>query len=328
MKGISYSRYGGPETLAHGDVRDPRVGPDSVLVKVRAAAVNPVDWKCREGYLDGLIEPVFPVVPGWDVAGVVVQPGASVTEFAVGDEVIGYVREDFLSRGTFAEYVAAPVRTLARKPRNLTWEAAAGLPLVGLTAYQVLTGVLQVKRDETVLVHAAAGGVGSIAVQLARHLGARVIGTASEHNHDFVRGLGGEPVAYGDGLMERVRGLAPEGVNVAFDTVGGDALKASANLLAPEGRLVSIADPDVVDYGGRYYFVRPDAGDLLRLSELAEQGVVSVHVSETFPLERAADAHRLNQEGRTRGKIVVTVDWDTEEASAPDGLWQEREQAE
>ncbi|MGW4542659.1 NADP-dependent oxidoreductase [Streptomyces chartreusis] len=328
MKGISYSRYGGPETLAYGDVRDPRVGPDSVLVKVRAAAVNPVDWKCREGYLDGLIEPVFPVVPGWDVAGVVVQPGASVTEFAVGDEVIGYVREDFLSRGTFAEYVAAPVRTLARKPRNLTWEAAAGLPLVGLTAYQVLTGVLQVKRDETVLVHAAAGGVGSIAVQLARHLGARVIGTASEHNHDFVRGLGGEPVAYGDGLMERVRGLAPEGVNVAFDTVGGDALKASANLLAPEGRLVSIADPDVVDYGGRYYFVRPDAGDLLRLSELAEQGVVSVHVSETFPLERAADAHRLNQEGRTRGKIVVTVDWDTEEAPAPDGLWQEPERAE
>ncbi|MEV8428126.1 NADP-dependent oxidoreductase [Streptomyces sp. HUAS 31] len=328
MKGISYSRYGGPETLAYGDVRDPRVGPDSVLVKVRAAAVNPVDWKCREGYLDGLIEPVFPVVPGWDVAGVVVQPGASVTEFAVGDEVIGYVREDFLSRGTFAEYVAAPVRTLARKPRNLTWEAAAGLPLVGLTAYQVLTGVLQVKRDETVLVHAAAGGVGSIAVQLARHLGARVIGTASEHNHDFVRGLGGEPVVYGEGLMERVRGLAPEGVNVAFDTVGGDALKASADLLAPEGRLVSIADPDVVDYGGRYYFVRPDAADLLRLSELAEQGVVSVHVSETFPLERAADAHRLNQEGRTRGKIVVTVDWDTEEASPPDGLWQEREQAE
>ncbi|TXS45754.1 NADP-dependent oxidoreductase [Streptomyces sp. uw30] len=322
MKGISYSSYGGPDSLRFGDLRDPRVGPDSVLVKVRAAAVNPVDWKCREGYMDRMLEPVFPVVPGWDVSGVVVQPGVSVTEFGVGDEVIGYVREDFLSRGTFAEYVAAPVRTLARKPRNLTWEAAAGLPLVGLAAYQVLTKVLQVKRDETVLVHAAAGGVGSIAVQLARHLGARVIGTASERNHDFVRGLGGEPVAYGDGLTERVRGLAPEGVTAAFDTVGGDALKASANLLAPEGRLVSIADPDVFDYGGRYYFVRPDAEDLLRLSELAEEGVVAVHVSETFPLERAADAHRLNQEGRTRGKIVVTVDWDTEEAVAPEGLWQ------
>jgi NADPH:quinone reductase-like Zn-dependent oxidoreductase len=312
MKAISYSRYGGPEVLAFGEVRDPVVGPDAVLVKVRAAAVNPVDWKAREGYLDPVLAPVFPVVPGWDLAGVVVRPGVAVSEFDVGDEVIGYVREDFLSRGTFAEYVAAPLRTLAPKPRNLTWEEAAGLPLVGLTAYQVLRRVLEVKRGETVLVHAAAGGVGSIAVQLGIHLGARVIGTASEANHDFVRGLGGEPVTYGEGLGERVRGLAPEGVDAVFDTVGGDALKVSANLLAPEGRLVSIADNEVVNYGGRYYFVRPDAEDLRRLSALAEQGVVSVHVDETFPLERAADAHRLNQEGRTRGKIVVTVDWESD----------------
>ncbi|MGC5039363.1 NADP-dependent oxidoreductase [Streptomyces sp. DT190] len=308
MKAISYSRYGGPEVLAFGEVRDPVVGPDAVLVKVRAAAVNPVDWKAREGHLDSILAPVFPVVPGWDVSGVVVRPGPAVSEFDVGDEVIGYVREDFLSRGTFAEYVAAPLRTLARKPRNLSWEEAAGLPLVGLTAYQVLRRMLEVKRGETVLVHAAAGGVGSIAVQLGTHLGARVIGTASESNHDFVRGLGGEPVTYGEGLAERVRGLAPEGVDAVFDTVGGDALKVSANLLAPEGRLVSIADNEVVNYGGRYYFVRPDAEDLRRLSELAEQGVVSVHVDETFPLERAAEAHRLNEQGRTRGKIVVTVD--------------------
>ncbi|SEQ83576.1 NADPH:quinone reductase [Streptomyces sp. yr375] len=315
MKAISYSRYGGPETLAFGEVRDPKVGPDSVLVKVRAAAVNPVDWKAREGYLDSIFDAVFPVVPGWDVSGVVVQLGFSVTEYAIGDEVMGYVREDFLSRGTFAEYVAAPVRTLARKPRNLTWEEAAGLPLTGLTAYQVLMKALQVKRGETVLVHAAAGGVGAIAVQLARHLGARVIGTASPANHDFVRALGGEPVTYGEGLSERVRGLAPEGVDAAFDTIGGETLKVSANLLAPEGRLVSIADGDVVGYGGRYYWVRPDAEDLTRLADLAEQGVVSVHVSDTFPLERAADAHRLSAEGRTRGKIVVTVDWDAEDAA-------------
>ncbi|MET8453313.1 NADP-dependent oxidoreductase [Streptomyces sp. NPDC005209] len=319
MKGISYSRYGGPEVLEYGEVRDPKVGPDQVLVKVCAAAVNPVDWKCREGYLDGVLDAVFPVIPGWDVSGVVVQPGAAVTEFSVGDEVIGYVREDFLSRGTFAEYVAAPVRTLARKPRNLSYEEAAGLPLAGLTAYQVLMKVLEVKRGETVLVHAAAGGVGSIAVQLAHHVGARVIGTAGEHNHDFVRSLGADPVTYGGGLAERVRGLAPEGVDAAFDTIGGDTMKTSANLLAPEGRLASIADPDVVSYGGRYCFVRPDTEDLGRLGELAEQGVVSVHVSETFPLERTADAQRLNQEGRTRGKIVVTVDWETEsEAAASD----------
>ncbi|MFF6812701.1 NADP-dependent oxidoreductase [Streptomyces sp. NPDC012403] len=307
MKAISYSRYGGPEVLELGEVDDPRIGPDSVLVKVRAAAVNPVDWKCREGHLDAILQPVFPVIPGWDVSGVVVQPGPAVPEFAVGDEVIGYVREDVLSRGTFAEYVAAPVRALARKPRALSFEEAAGLPLVGLTAYQVLHRVLEVKRGETLLVHAAAGGVGSVAVQLAAHLGARVIGTASERNHDFVRGLGGEPVSHGEGLTERVRGLAPEGVDAVFDSVGGDALKASANLLAPEGRLVSITDPEVVSYGGRYWFVRPDPQDLRHLSDLADQGTVTVHVSETFPLERAADAHRLNQEGRTRGKIVVTV---------------------
>ncbi|MEU3195169.1 NADP-dependent oxidoreductase [Streptomyces sp. NPDC006996] len=307
MKAISYARYGGPEVLELGEVDDPKVGPDSVLVKVRAAGVNPVDWKCREGYLDSVLPAVFPVVPGWDVAGVVVQPGPAVPEFAVGDEVIGYVREDVLSRGTFAEYVAAPVRTLARKPRSLSFEEAAGLPLAGLTAYQVLHRVLGVKRGETVLVHAAAGGVGSIAVQLAAHLGARVIGTASEHNHDYVRGLGGEPVSYGDGLVERVRGLAPEGVDAVFDTVGGDALRASANLLAPDGRLASITDPEVVDLGGHYWFVRPDPQDLSHLSDLADQGALTIHVSETFPLSRAAEAHRLNQEGRTRGKIVVTL---------------------
>ncbi|WP_405482491.1 NADP-dependent oxidoreductase [Streptomyces sp. NBC_00009] len=309
MKAISYSGYGGPEVLEYGEVRDPKVGPDSVLVKVRAAAVNPVDWKAREGYLDPALDAVFPVIPGWDVSGVVVQPGASVTEFVTGDEVIGYVREDFLSRGTFAEYVAAPVRTLARKPRNLTYEEAAGLPLAGLTAYQVLTGALAVQEGDVVLAHAAAGGVGSIAVQLSRHLGARVIGTASERNHDFVRELGAEPVTYGEGLAERVRALAPEGVDAVFDTVGGEALKVSADLLAPGGRLASIADASVVDLGGRYVFVRPDAADLARLADLAEQDVVTVHVDETFPLERAADAQRLSAEGRTRGKIVVTVPW-------------------
>ncbi|MGP3771203.1 NADP-dependent oxidoreductase [Streptomyces sp. SDT5-1] len=310
MKAISYHSYGGPEVLEYGEVRDPKVGPDSVLVKVRAAAVNPVDRHCRAGHLDALLDPVFPVIPGWDVSGVVVEPGVAVTEFEPGDEVIGYVREDFLSRGTFAEYVAAPVRTLARKPRNLTFEEAAGLPLAGLTAYQVLTGGLEVREGDVVLVHAAAGGVGSFAVQLARHFGARVIGTASERNHAYVRELGGEPVSYGEGLAERVRALAPEGVDAAFDTVGGDTLRVSAELLAPGGRLASIADGDVVGLGGRYCWVRPDADDLARLSALAEADVVTVHVDETLPLHEAARSHELIETGRTRGKIVVTVPWD------------------
>ncbi|WP_069173423.1 NADP-dependent oxidoreductase [Streptomyces griseus] len=307
MKAISYSRYGTADVLEYGERPDPKVGPDSVLVKVRAAAVNPVDWKAREGYLQAGLEAVFPVIPGWDVSGVVVQPGAAVYEFEVGDEVIGYVREDFLSRGTFAEYVAAPVRTLARKPLGLSFEEAAGLPLCGLTAYQVLHRVLKVRNGETVLVHAAAGGVGSLAVQLARHAGCRVVGTAGPHNHDYVRRLGGEPVEYGDGLAGRLRELVPGGFDAAFDTVGGEALRVSAQTLASDGRLASIADAEVFSYGGHYAFVRPDAQELAHLAELAEQGIISVHVDRVFPLEQAAEAYRLNEQGRTRGKIVVTV---------------------
>lgn len=311
MKAISYGRYGGADVLEYGERPDPKVGPDTVLVKVRAAAVNPVDRVAREGHLDASLDAVFPVIPGWDVSGVVVQPGIAVNEFAVGDEVIGYVREDFLSRGTFAEYVAAPVRTLARKPLSLSFEEAAGLPLAGLTAYQVLYRSLHIRNGDTVLVHAAAGGVGSLAVQIARHTGCRVIGTASERNHDHLRQLGAEPVAYGDGLADRLRALAPDGIDAAFDTVGGEALRVSAETLAPDGRLASIVDSEVFSYGGVYAFVRPDAKDLAHLAELAERGIVAVHVDRVFPLAEAAEAHRLNAEGRTRGKIVVTVDWES-----------------
>lgn len=240
------------------------------------------------------------------MAGVVEGTGVGVTEFAPGDEVIGYVREDFVSRGTFAEYVAAPIRTLARKPANLSFEEAAGLPLAGLTAYQSLTRALNVGRGDTVLVHAAAGGVGSLTVQIARALGARVIGTAREHNHDYLRGLGAEPVAYGEGLTDRVNALAPQGVNAVLDLIGGEALKISPGLLAEGGRLASVADGAVLGLGGRYVFVRPDTQDLEALTVLAERGQLSVEVAATFPLEQAADAQRLNREGHTRGKVIVT----------------------
>ncbi|GHB10941.1 NADP-dependent oxidoreductase [Streptomyces chryseus] len=307
MKAIIYRTYGAPDVLEYADVPNPKLGPDAVLVRVRAAAVNPVDWKIQAGYLDSALDAVFPVVPGWDVAGVVEQVGVGVTEFAPGDEVMGYVREDFVSRGTFAEYVAAPVRTLARKPAALTFEQAAGLPLAGLTAYQALTGPLNVGEGDTLLVHAAAGGVGSLAVQIARALGVRVIGTASERNHDFLRSLGAEPVTYGDGLADRVRALAPGGVDAVLDLVGGDALKISPELLAPGGRLASIADGAVVGLGGTYVFVRPDAADLTALAELAERGALAVEVAAVFPLEQAADAMRLSMEGHTRGKIAISV---------------------
>ncbi|MGW0313407.1 NADP-dependent oxidoreductase [Streptomyces flavidovirens] len=307
MKAITYRTYGSPDVLSYEDVPEPKLGPDSVLVRVKAAAVNPVDWKIQAGYLDSVLDAVFPVIPGWDVAGVVEQAGHGVTEFAPGDEVIGYVREDFVSRGTFAEYVAAPVRTLARKPANLSFEEAAGLPLAGLTAYQALVHQLKAAEGETVLVHAAAGGVGSLAVQIARALGVRVIGTASERNHEYLRSLGATPVAYGEGLADRVKALAPEGVDAVLDLVGGEALQLSPALLAPGGRLASIADGSVLGLGGSYLFVRPDAADLAALTELAERGALSVDVAAVFPLEKAADALRLSMDGHTRGKIAITV---------------------
>ncbi|TXC94161.1 NADP-dependent oxidoreductase [Streptomyces sp. ISID311] len=306
MKAISTQTYGGPDVLAYSDLPDPKVGPDSFLVRVKAAGVNPVDWKILAGYLDPMLDTHFPIVPGWDVAGVVEAVGADATEYAVGDEVIGYVRKDAVQHGTYAELVAAPVRTLARKPASLSWQQAAGLPLAGLTAYQSLARV-DAKQGETVLVHAAAGGVGSLAVQIAVARGARVIGTASERNHDFLRSLGAEPVTYGEGLADRVRALAPEGIDAAVDFVGGGVVDVSQELLKDRSRVASIADGEVAGKGGHMVWVRPDTADLTALGALADAGKLTVPVAAVFPLSEAAEALRQSMAGRTRGKIVLEV---------------------
>ncbi|PZR52313.1 NADP-dependent oxidoreductase [Xylanimonas oleitrophica] len=307
MRAITYSRYGSADVLELTEEPDPHIGPDSVVVRVRAASVNPVDWKIREGYLEGLVDVTFPAIPGWDVAGVVEQVGLDTPELQVGDEVYGYVRKDWVQQGTFAELVAAPVRTLARKPRSLSFEEAAAVPLAGLTAYQSVVRS-NVTEGQTVLVHAAAGGVGSFAVQVARSLGARVIGTASERNHEWLRSLGVEPVTYGDGLVEQVRALAPGGVDVALDYVGGDAVAQSAALLAPGGVITSITDAAARDeHGGGYVWVRPSTTDLEALGRLIDDGKVKVEVAQVFDLVDAAGAHRASEDGHVRGKVVVRV---------------------
>lgn len=178
MRAMAYETYGGTEVLSEIRLPLPKLGPGEVLVRVKCAAVNPVDWKIMAGGLDGLMDVIYPVIPGWDVAGTVERVGIDVPEYAEGDEVMAYARKDYVHGGTFAEFVTVPVRALAHKPASLDWAEAAGLPLAGLTAYQVLTR-LGTGKDDTVLIHGAAGGVGSLAVQIARSLGARVIGTAS-----------------------------------------------------------------------------------------------------------------------------------------------------
>ena len=305
MKAMAAMAYGGPEVLALTELPEPKVGPDSVLVRAKAASVNPVDWKILAGFLDGALRVHFPLVPGWDLAGVVERVGAGITEFAPGDEVIGYVREDHVRDGTFAELVAAPVRTLAKKPKALDWTQAAALPLAGLTAWQSIEAV-RLAAGETLLVHAASGGVGSLAVQIAKARGARVIGTASSENHDHVRRLGAEPIAYGEGLEQRIRALAPDGVDAVVE-FGGKVTDVPRELLRMKTRLVSIVDPAVKSAGGRYLFVRPSSADLTALAELADAGKLIVPVAETFPLARAAEALARNKSGAVTGKIAITI---------------------
>lgn len=305
MQAITYSQYGAPDALTLSNLPDPKVGPGEVLIRVRSASVNPVDWKVMAGYLDGLMQVDFPAIPGWDVAGVVEAVGLDTPEYAVGDEVIAYARKDWVQQGTFAELVSAPVRTVARKPKSLDWHQAAALPLAGLTAYQLLTR-LDTREGDTVLIHAAAGGVGLLAVQIAHAIGARVIGTASEGNHDFLRGLGAEPVTYGDGLTERVRELAPDGVDVVVDLVGG-VLETTKAVLAEGGRHGSITDGTVAEAGGIAAWVRPDAADLKALADLADAGKLTVPVAEVFALADAAKAFELSQGGHVRGKIAIEV---------------------
>ena len=217
--------------------------------------------------------------------------------------MIAYARKDVVGAGTFAELVAVPAASVARKPTSLTFEQAAGLPLAGGTALRTLDA-LEVTAGDTVLVHAAAGGVGIFAVQIAVARGARVIGTASESNHAFLRELGAEPVTYGDGVVDRVRALAPEGVDAVADFVGGQ-LETSLAVLADGGRLASVADPGVIEHGGRWIWVRPDGAESARLAALADEGKLKVEVARTYGLDEVAEAFAESQSGHVRGKLVI-----------------------
>lgn len=304
MRAATYPAYSDDfSTLEVRELDTPKVGPATVLIEVRAAGVNPVDWKVMSGGLDPMMDTAFPVVPGWDVAGTVVAVGLDTPEFQVGDEVIAYARKTTIGGGTFAEQVAVPVWSVAHKPESLSWEQAGGLPLAGGTALRTLD-VLEVGADDTLLVHAAAGGVGSLAVQIAAARGARVIGTASEGNHEFLRRLGAEPVAYGVGLVDRVRELAPHGVDAVADFVGGQ-LESTLAVLAEGGRHASVADGAVIEHGGHNVWVRPLGSETARLAALVDEGKLTVEVAETFGLDDVAKAFELSQQGHTRGKIVI-----------------------
>lgn len=307
MRAATYDRFGGADVLEVREVDDPPVGPDTVLVRTTATSVNPVDWKIREGYLQGAYPHHLPIIPGWDVAGVVEAVGpAVVTGVELGDEVWGYVRRDDVKFGTAAELVPAPQRTVAKKPAAFSLEEAAAVPLAGLTAYQAVVEALDVGEGDRLLVHAAAGGVGQLAAQIAVARGAEVVGTASSGNHEHLRELGvSELIDYHDGPVSEQLSTP---VDAVLDLVGGEALEDAPKQVKDPARVASVIDPQTVQgFGGRYVFVRPERAHLDALAALAEDGRLRVDVSERLPLERIADAHRLSEESHTRGKIVVTV---------------------
>ena len=306
MKAVVYRRYGGPEVLELTELPEPKTHVDSVLIRVKAAGLNHADAAIQAGALDGAVETFFPVVPGWDVAGVVERSGPGAREFAAGDEVIAYVRGDVQrAHGGFAELVSADVRTVAPKPRTMSFVEAAGLPLAALTAYQGVVHALAVQRGDTVLVLGAAGGVGSLAVQIALAQGARVIGVAGPDDEHYLRTLGAEPVVRGAGLVDQVLGLVTDGVDAVFDAAGNGALAASAGVQRPGARLASIAAPAAPEHTS--VFARMDQNDLTAVTALAEAGLISVRVGAVFPLEKAAEAQRTLASGSVVGKVVLEI---------------------
>ncbi|GAB3857031.1 NADP-dependent oxidoreductase [Dactylosporangium cerinum] len=281
----------------------PVPGPTEILVEMRAAGVNPVDWKVRTG---GGVLGVPPFTVGWELSGVVAATGTGVTRFAVGDEVFGMPRFPG-EAAAYAEYVTGPARQFALKPPNLSHEQAGGLALAGLTAWQVLVETAGVLAGQRVLIPAAAGGVGHLAVQIAKCRGAYVIGTASAPKHDFVRSLGADEVHDHRAGGPAVVFGGVKDVDVAVATVAGQ-IPALAAALAPDGALIALNGVDadaVTEAGGVFLLAEPDRAGLEHLTALVLDGRLTVHVDRVFPLDLVAEAHRYGELGHTTGKIVL-----------------------
>jgi NADPH:quinone reductase-like Zn-dependent oxidoreductase len=333
MKAVIAESYGGPEVLQIADdLPVPRVGPNGVLVQVRATSINPVDWKFRRGLLAAVRPVVFPVIWGCDLSGVVAEVGPSVTLFKPGDQVYGY-KDGYVGktfRGTYAEFAVVPEKSLAAKPKNLSHEEAAAVPLTVLTAWQALLNHGKLKPGQRVLIQAGAGGMGVMAIQIAKAFGAYVAATASTRNQDLLRELGAdEPMDYtcdqADGNHQKF--------DLALDGVGKSVWADSLRRLRFGGRLVTLTVPIPHEPTGRFKFfsaaiagmaagnirallggkrllmtrVKPRGGDLEKITALIEAGKVRPVIDKVFPLEQIADAHRMSEMGHVRGKLVVRV---------------------
>lgn len=310
MRAVAIEEYGGTDQLRMMELPRPEPRPGEVLIRIKAAGVNPVDGKIRQGLLKQRMPNFLPIVIGWDAAGVIEGLGEGVTGFSLGQPVFAYCRTTTIQHGTYAEFIAVPASSIAPKPSNLSFEEAATIPLAGLTAYQCLFDAAQLQAGQKILIHAAAGGVGGFAVQLARWRGAEIWATASSANHAYVRSLGADHVldyTAGD-FREKASNL-----DVAFDTIGGDVQSRSADCLKPGGVLVSIlayADEAALKAKGivtKYVFVSPNGAQLSELGRLCQAGALRTHLAAVLRLEEAAKAHAMIESRHTRGKIALRI---------------------
>lgn len=296
MRAVRFSRYGGPNVLSVEEAPNPDPGPGEVRIEVRAASINPIDWKVRSGMFAKEAVPDRPMIMGFDAAGVIDAVGEEVANWQVGDEVFG------LGEATYAEL--AVLRSFARKPSGVDFATAAAAGTTGETALRVF-GLLDLSAGERLLIDGGAGGVGTVAVQLARRRGYQVIATASQANHEYLRSLGATPISYGTGLADRVRAILDDGVDGVFDVVGKTDPAELIGLVATPDRVVSIANFDAADTGIKITSGGGDqAAALAEVAEALTAGDLRIPI-QSFPFDRAAEAHQLSQDGHVRGKLVL-----------------------
>ena len=313
MKAILLNNFGAAGNLFVSEIPVPEIGDDEVLVQVKAISINPIDVKTRSGKgLAARLKDERPLVLGWDISGIVQKTGDQVSRFKTGDHVFGMV--NFPGHGkAYAEYVPAPASHLAFKPANITFEEAAAGTLAALTAWQAFTRHIEIKAGNRVLIHAASGGVGHFAVQIAKHLGAYVIGTSSAGNREFVLSLGAdEHVDYQSQKPEAVT----SNMDVVLDTIGGDTIDQSLEMMKPGGTIISLPsgmNESVTEKAaargmvGKRMSVQSNGNDMLALSRLFDKGIIRSHVSKTYAFEQMAEAHQHMESGHTAGKIAIKL---------------------
>ena len=316
MKAVVINEFGGKETLTLTDAPKPQPAADEVLVRIKAAGVNPVDWKIREGWLKDLLPHEFPIILGWDLAGVIEETGERVDRFSKGDHVFAYNRRPVVQHGTYAEYASVPESYVSRSPESLSFEESASIPLAALTAYQAIYDAVQLQDGQSILIVGASGGVGGFAVQFASLIGANVTAIASEKNHAYLQGLGAEhAICYTKGdFQESFKEIHPTGANVVFDLIGGETLKKAGHCVKSGGKIVSITDdpgphvPRDKNIQCHFVFVEPNANQLDHIREMVDSEKLRTHLSAVYSLPDVHKAHADMETGHTCGKIVLKVE--------------------